>query len=70
LVAGLTIGNEFSSKNPSGFEIAAVSELGSPVIPSTITVILAFLPMGFVTGMMGPYMGHDITQRRRGHRER
>ncbi|MBC6477675.1 MAG: efflux RND transporter permease subunit [Hormoscilla sp. GM7CHS1pb] len=37
--------------------IAAVSELGSPVILSTITVILAFLPMGFVTGMMGPYMG-------------
>jgi len=35
----------------------AVSELGSPVILSTITVILAFLPMAFVTGMMGPYMG-------------
>lgn len=35
----------------------AVAELGSPVILSTITVILAFLPMAFVTGMMGPYMG-------------
>ncbi|MFT0813132.1 efflux RND transporter permease subunit [Synechococcus sp. OH20] len=37
--------------------IAAVEELGVPVILSTITVILAFLPMRFVTGMMGPYMG-------------
>ena len=36
--------------------IAAVRELGTPVILSTVTVILAFLPMGFVTGMMGPYM--------------
>ncbi len=37
--------------------ISAVNELGTPVILSTITVILAFLPMRFVTGMMGPYMG-------------
>ncbi|MBK4730549.1 efflux RND transporter permease subunit [Oxynema sp. CENA135] len=36
--------------------IDAVSELGAPVILSTITVILAFIPMRFVTGMMGPYM--------------
>jgi len=36
--------------------VAAVSELGTPIILSTITVILAFLPMRFVTGMMGPYM--------------
>lgn len=37
--------------------IGAVNELGTPVILSTITVILAFVPMAFVTGMMGPYMG-------------
>ncbi|HIK57171.1 MAG TPA: efflux RND transporter permease subunit [Synechococcales cyanobacterium M55_K2018_004] len=37
--------------------IAAVNELGTPVILSTVTVILAFIPMAFVTGMMGPYMG-------------
>jgi len=36
--------------------IGAVNELGTPVILSTITVILAFIPMAFVTGMMGPYM--------------
>lgn len=37
--------------------INGVSELGGPIILSTITVILAFIPMAFVTGMMGPYMG-------------
>jgi multidrug efflux pump subunit AcrB len=37
--------------------IAAVNELGTPILLSTVTVILAFIPMGFVTGMMGPYMG-------------
>lgn len=37
--------------------ILAVAELGVPILLSTITVILAFIPMGFVTGMMGPYMG-------------
>jgi multidrug efflux pump subunit AcrB len=36
--------------------VMAVNELGTPVILSTITVILAFVPMAFVTGMMGPYM--------------
>jgi multidrug efflux pump subunit AcrB len=37
--------------------VAAMDELGTPIILSTITVILAFLPMRFVTGLMGPYMG-------------
>lgn len=37
--------------------IVSVNELGTPVILSTVTVILAFIPMAFVTGMMGPYMG-------------
>ena len=23
---------------------------------STITIVLAFIPLGFITGMMGPYM--------------
>ncbi len=36
--------------------IAAVNEIGSPTVLATLTVILAFLPMFFVTGMMGPYM--------------
>ncbi len=36
--------------------IEAVNEIGSPTVLATLTVILAFLPMFFVTGMMGPYM--------------
>jgi len=37
--------------------IRATNETGKPTIIATIAVILAFLPMAFVTGMMGPYMG-------------
>ena len=36
--------------------IHAVSEIGSPTALATLTVMLSFLPMLFVTGMMGPYM--------------
>jgi multidrug efflux pump subunit AcrB len=36
--------------------IMAVNEIGMPTILATITVVLAFIPMAFVTGMMGPYM--------------
>jgi len=36
--------------------ISASNETGKPTIIATIAVILAFLPMHFVTGMMGPYM--------------
>jgi len=35
---------------------AAVAQVASPTILATATVILAFLPMAFVTGLMGPYM--------------
>jgi len=36
--------------------ISAVREIGSPTALATLTVMLSFLPMLFVTGMMGPYM--------------
>ncbi|MBB4304431.1 multidrug efflux pump subunit AcrB [Rhodobium orientis] len=36
--------------------IDAVREVGNPTILATFTVIAALLPMGFVSGMMGPYM--------------
>jgi len=36
--------------------IQATNETGKPTIVATIAVILAFVPMAFVTGMMGPYM--------------
>ena len=37
--------------------VLATNETGKPTIIATIAVILAFVPMAFVTGMMGPYMG-------------
>ena len=50
--------------------VDAVREVGNPTILATYTVIAALLPMGFVRGMMGPYMdgaysssgfgGHDF----------
>jgi multidrug efflux pump subunit AcrB len=36
--------------------LAAVSEVRPILIMTTIAVIVAFLPMSFITGMMGPYM--------------
>ncbi|MDH3513648.1 MAG: efflux RND transporter permease subunit, partial [Gammaproteobacteria bacterium] len=36
--------------------IAAVNEIGKPTNLATFTVMFAFLPMFWVTGMMGPYM--------------
>jgi len=35
----------------------AVSEVGMGLLLSTLTTVLAFVPMFYVTGMMGPYMG-------------
>ena len=37
--------------------IYAINEVGNPTILATFTVIAAILPMGFVSGLMGPYMG-------------
>ncbi|HVU98053.1 MAG TPA: efflux RND transporter permease subunit [Puia sp.] len=37
--------------------IFAINEVGNPTILATFTVIAAVLPMAFVTGLMGPYMG-------------
>ncbi len=36
--------------------IDAVAEVGNPTILATFAVIAAILPMGFVRGLMGPYM--------------
>jgi len=36
--------------------VMAVNEIGMPTILATVTVVLAFIPMAFVTGMMGSYM--------------
>ncbi len=36
--------------------IDAVREVGNPTVLATLTIISALLPMGFVSGLMGPYM--------------
>jgi multidrug efflux pump subunit AcrB len=36
--------------------VRATNEIGNPTNVATIAVILAFIPMAFVTGMMGPFM--------------
>ncbi len=36
--------------------IFATNEIGNPTSLATLTVMFAFFPMAFVTGMMGPYM--------------
>lgn len=36
--------------------IAAMAEIRVPLLLSTLTIIVAFLPLAFITGMMGPYM--------------
>jgi multidrug efflux pump subunit AcrB len=36
--------------------LAAVAEVRPPLITATLAVIVSFLPMFFITGMMGPYM--------------
>jgi multidrug efflux pump subunit AcrB len=41
---------------PRDAVLSAVDEVRPPVILATMAVILSFLPMLFITGMMGPYM--------------
>lgn len=36
--------------------VEAVDELGGAILLSTLTIILAIVPMAFVSGLMGPYM--------------
>ena len=36
--------------------LKAVGEVLPPVIMSTLAIIVSFVPMSFITGMMGPYM--------------
>lgn len=36
--------------------VAAINEIRVPLVMSTLTIVLAFIPLAFITGMMGPYM--------------
>jgi len=41
---------------PKEAVLAAVNEVRPPIIVATLVVMVSFLPMLFITGMMGPYM--------------
>lgn len=43
-------------ERPMDAVITAVNEVRPPVILATLAVIISFLPLFFITGMMGPYM--------------
>jgi multidrug efflux pump subunit AcrB len=52
------ISRHFESRRAASPEIVldAVAEIRPPLISATLAVIVSFLPMFFITGMMGPYM--------------
>jgi len=52
------ISRHFAMRKESFFRavITAVNEVRPPIILATLAVIVSFLPMFFITGMMGPYM--------------
>ncbi|MCA9366926.1 efflux RND transporter permease subunit [Candidatus Kaiserbacteria bacterium] len=49
--------NELDVRTREGVIARAVHEIGIGLLLSTVTSIIVFLPMGYITGMMGPYMG-------------
>ncbi len=48
----------FKMRKQKPFEavLTAINEVRPPIILATLAVIVSFLPMFFITGMMGPYM--------------
>lgn len=48
---------QMGKETPEKATVTAVMEVIIPVIMSTLAIIVAFTPMFFITGMMGPYMG-------------
>ena len=52
------IHRHFSMRREPPFRavVSAVNEVRPPIILATLAVIISFIPMFFITGMMGPYM--------------
>ncbi|MCB9816470.1 efflux RND transporter permease subunit [Candidatus Nomurabacteria bacterium] len=48
---------EPSEKTKERVIATAIDEIGVGLLLSTVTSVIVFLPMNFITGMMGPYMG-------------
>ncbi len=44
------------ARKPLQAVLAAINEVRPPIILATLAVIVSFVPMFFITGMMGPYM--------------
>ncbi|MEN6440412.1 MAG: efflux RND transporter permease subunit [Syntrophobacter sp.] len=47
---------EMREEPPEDAVVSAVNEVRPPIILATLAVIISFIPMFFITGMMGPYM--------------
>lgn len=47
----------YPNENKIKLIVRAVDEVGGALSLSTLTMAIAFIPMAFVAGMMGPYMG-------------
>ncbi len=47
---------QFRKRASRRIVLEAVNEVRPPLITATLAVIVSFLPMMFITGMMGPYM--------------
>jgi multidrug efflux pump subunit AcrB len=45
-----------NTKNIHDAIVSAINEIRVPLLMSTVTIVLAFIPLAFITGMMGPYM--------------
>jgi multidrug efflux pump subunit AcrB len=48
---------QMGKQKPIKAALSGVMEVIIPVIMSTLAIIVSFIPMFFITGMMGPYMG-------------
>lgn len=58
-ITGVDNISRFIAKGGGDFKdriVAAMAEIRVPLLMSTITIVLAFIPLAFITGMMGPYM--------------
>ena len=55
-VENITRHFEFHGAASPEIVVEAVAEIRPPLISATLAVIVSFLPLFFITGMMGPYM--------------
>ncbi len=57
-ITGIDNITRYLSKSGSVQEriVAAMAEIRTPLLMSTLTIMVAFFPLAFITGMMGPYM--------------